>query len=266
MAAPHAQLSLLELLPSAVSPGAPKVAALPAEPRELPRREVVLEKAQQLASTLSRMLGSTVRLAVTDNRSTMVSYKRGAGGLHLRLHHMFLDAPAHVVEALAEYAGRGRRKAGAVLDAYIREKGPRIRRTRTGDERLEPRGRCFDLRALFDRVNAAHFGGGIQADIGWGRTPARRRRRTIRLGVYEHTTREIRIHPALDDPRVPAYFVEFIVFHEMLHQLFPASPGAGRAQHHPRAFRERERTFPHYRAALAWEAENLSWLLRARVP
>jgi len=226
----------------------------------------VRRKAQGLAGHLSQVLGATVRLAVTDNRGTMVSFRRGAAGLQLRLHHMFLDAPAHVVEAIADYAGRGRRKAGVVLDAYIRERDGHIRRVRTRDERLEPRGRCFDLRELYARVNDAHFGGAIQASIGWARTPARRRRRTIRLGVYEHASREIRIHPALDDPRVPAWFVEFVIFHEMLHQVFPAPPGAGRRLHHPRAFRERERTFPLYAAALAWEKENLPWLLRARVP
>jgi len=243
-------------------------AALPAAPVQpaRPAREQVLEKAHGLAGQLSRVLGATVRLAVTDNRSTMVSFRRTTSGLQLRLHHMFLDAPAHVVEALADYAGRGRHKAGAVLDAYIRERDGRIRRARGTRERLQPRGRCYDLRDVYARVNAAHFGGAIQASIGWGRTPARRRRRTIRLGVYEHASREIRIHPALDDPRVPAYFVEFVVFHEMLHQLFPSPPGAGRRLHHPRAFRERERTFPQYAAALAWEKDNLSWLLRARLP
>ena len=231
-----------------------------------PARDAVLERAQGLAGHLSLALGATVRLAVTDNRSTMVSFRRNATGLQLRLHHMFLDAPAHVVEALADYAGRGRRKAGAVLDAYIHEREGHIRRVRGREERLEPRGRCYDLRDVYERVNAEHFGGAILATIGWGRTPARRRRRTIRLGVYEHTSREIRIHPALDDPRVPAFFVEFVVFHEMLHQLFPAPGGLTRRVHHPRAFRERERAFPRYAAALAWERENLAWLLRARLP
>ncbi|MBM4379989.1 MAG: hypothetical protein FJ086_11950 [Deltaproteobacteria bacterium] len=245
----------------ASSPSPPAAAS-----RTPPRRDEVLDKAQGLAAQLSRVLGATVRLAVTDNRSTMVSFRRNPSGLQLRLHHMFLDAPPHVVEALADYAGRGRRKAGAVLDGYIRERDGHIRRVRTRDERLQPLGRCFDLRELYARVNAAHFGGAVQASIGWARTPARRRRRTIRLGVYEHASREIRIHPALDDPRVPAWFVEFVVFHEMLHQLFPSPAGAGRRQHHPRAFRERERTFPLYEAALAWEKENLPWLLRARLP
>jgi hypothetical protein len=57
--------------------------------------------------------------------------------------------------------------------------------------------------------------------------------------------------------------VEFIVFHEMLHQLFPSSNRAGRRVHHPRAFRDREKAFPYYTSALQWEKRNLRVLLRA---
>ena len=60
---------------------------------------------------------------------------------------------------------------------------------------------------------------------------------------------------------MPLFFVEFIVFHEMLHQLFPSSNGPGRRVHHPRAFRDRERAFPLYEAAIGWERENLRALL-----
>jgi hypothetical protein len=48
----------------------------------------------------------------------------------------------------------------------------------------------------------------------------------------------------------------------MLHQLFPSSNGPGRRVHHPRAFRDRERAFPLYEAAIAWERENLRALLQ----
>jgi hypothetical protein len=56
--------------------------------------------------------------------------------------------------------------------------------------------------------------------------------------------------------------VEYIVFHEMLHQLFPSARDAGRHVHHPKAFRDRERAFPRYAAAVAWERANLATLLR----
>jgi len=228
-----------------------------------PTREELWSRAESLAWRLSAELGVPVRLSVTDNRSTMVSFRRGASVLALRLHHMFLDAPEPVVRAVADYAGRGYRSAGAILDEYIRGQQPRIRQLRReSDADLNPRGRCFDLQALYDAANRDFFQDGIQARIGWGRMPPRRRRKSIRLGVYDHQTREIRIHPALDSPDVPSFFVEFIVFHEMLHQLFPSTGRGGRRVHHPRAFRERERTFPHYAAALRWERENLAVLLR----
>lgn len=233
-------------------------------PRPLPVRNEVLPKAEVLARRLSEELGVAVRLAVTDNRSTMVSFRRAPSTLRLRIHHMFLDAPERVVRAIADYAGRGHRRAGPVLDDFIREQQPRIRKDRAHESDLNARGQVYDLQRMFDRLNEQHFQGGIQARIGWGRSPSKRRRKSIRLGVYDHQTREIRIHPALDRPDVPVFFVEFIVFHEMLHQLFPTPPGGSRRVHHPRAFRDREKAFPLYAAAIRWEKENLRRLLMAR--
>ena len=222
-------------------------------------------KAESLARDLSRELGLPVRLSVTDNRSTMISFRRAPAALRLRLHHMFLDAPDPVVRAVADYAGRGQRRAGRVLDDFIRREQPRIRQERDAtDERFTPEGRYFHLEEIRDRLNERFFQGGVRATIGWGRTPGRRRRKSIRLGVYDHQTREIRIHPALDHPEVPRFFVEFIVFHEMLHQLFPSSNGPGRRVHHPRGFRDRERAYPLYEAAIAWERENLRALLHRK--
>ena len=242
-AEPHPQLELF-------SAGNTALAALPYPPRE---ERLVL--ADALARRISRHAGVPVRLAVTDNRSTMVSYQRQDRVLALRLHHMFLDAPDHVVEALAHYAGKGSRASGRVIDDFIDERDGRIRRARRQGEQLVVRGRCFDLAAIFDALNRAHFQGGIRARIGWARAPKGRRRKTIRLGVYEHQTREIRIHPSLDGPDVPHFFVEYIVFHEMLHQLFPNA-------HHPKAFRDREKAFPLYVEAIAWEKQHLKRLLR----
>lgn len=233
----------------------------PAAGRVPPRSER-LAKAGLLARRLSNSLGVDVRLAVTDNRSTMVSFQERDAALAVRVHHMFLDAPEPVVLAIADYAGRRKREAAPVLDEYIRVQGERIRKERApGQTAPCPVGRYFHLGEVFDRLNGAYFQGAVRARIGWGRRLRRRRRRTIRLGVYDHGLGEIRIHPSLDNPLVPLFFLEYIVFHEMLHELFPTA-SSGRHQHHPRAFRERERTFPRYREALDWEKKNLRLLLR----
>lgn len=203
-----------------------------------------------------------MQLTVHDNRSTMISFRRHAAVLKVRVHHMFLEAPPPVVDAIADYAGRGRRNSGQLLDDFIAERQERIRAQPHQPSALEARGECFDLQELFDALNKEFFEQRIEARIGWGRQTARRRRKSIRLGVYDHKAREIRVHPALDRPDVPRFFVEYIVFHEMLHQLFPSDRPGGRNVHHPRSFRERERAFPRYQAAVAWESQHLNQLLR----
>lgn len=249
--------------PSA-APSAPVTPAPSAPaPALAPSRQETLERARKLASEIAACLGPgfKVLLTVHDNRSTMVSFRRQPPMLKIRAHHMFLDAPPEVVRAIADYAGHGRTAAGRVLDDYIAARNGTIAVLPRKPSPLESRGKCFDLQELFNAVNAAHFENSITARIGWGRDTTGRRRRSIRLGVYDHKSREIRLHPALDRPDVPRYFVEFIIFHEMLHQVFPSARDSGRHVHHPKAFRDRERTFPRFELAMAWEKQNLKSLL-----
>jgi len=235
------------------------------EPRAWGREERVA-CARALADAIAVELGEPVRLTVHDNRSTMVSFRRGAGAVRYRIHHMFLDAPEEVSRALAAFAGAGRgasarrRQAGVAIDDYVKVHRARIGAPRL--ERLRPRGRSHDLQELFDRLNAEHFDGRIEASIGWGAFRRGRRHRSIKTGVYVADARLIRIHPALDRPEVPEYYVAAVVFHEMLHKAVPALERGGRRVVHGREFRQRERAYPEHERAKRWEEENISLLLR----
>jgi len=228
-------------------------------------RELRVSAAHRLADALSDLLAERVRLTVHDNRSTMVSFRRGGGEIAYRVHHMFLGAPDDVVGALAAWAGRGRgapsrrREAGRSIDAFVKHHRARIA-VPTG-ERLEPRGRAHDLKAIFDRLNEEHFGGAIEARIGWGAVRGGARRRTVKTGVYVQDARIIRIHPTLDRPEVPQFYVAAVVHHEMLHQAVPAREVNGRRIVHGRDFRRLERAYPDHARARAWEEQHLGLLL-----
>jgi len=232
--------------------------------RELSRTGRV-EAAGRLADAVAARVGRPVRLVVHDNRSTMVSFRREGGALRLRVHHLFLGAPAAVVDALAAFAtARGEARAAALreVDAWVRRHRDRI--APGGHEHLDPRGRFHDLQSILDRLNAEHFAGAVEARIGWGRSGALPGRRSIRTGVYLHAARAIRIHPALDREEVPAFYVEAVVFHEMLHQVVPPEERGGRRVVHGPAFRRRERAWHGHARARAWERANLSLLLSGR--
>ena len=232
--------------------------------RAAPRQDRVAA-AEALADAVAAELGTAVRLVVHDNRHTMVSFRREGRAVRLRIHHLFLGAPAEVVAALAGFVrtrgGSARRDASRRIDEWVRAHRDRISPPRTG--RLDGRGRVHDLQAILDRLNAVHFGGAVEARIGWGRSGALPGRTSIRTGVYLHAARAIRIHPALDREDVPEFYVASVVFHEMLHQVVPPVERGGRRSVHGREFRCRERAFPDHARAQAWEREHVHRLLAA---
>ncbi len=83
----------------------------------------------------------------------------------------------------------------------------------------------------------------------------------MKTGVYVQDARIIRIHPTLDRPEVPEFYVAAVVFHEMLHQVVAAVEVNGRRVVHGAEFRRQEHAYPDHLRAKAWEAEHLGLLL-----
>ncbi|MEM9463274.1 MAG: hypothetical protein AAGF11_54535 [Myxococcota bacterium] len=204
------------------------------------------------------------RVIITDNLQTMLSIKRGQGGvLTFRLHHMFVRAPAAVVRAVARYAQTHDRQAASLLHAYANDNEALIRRPeKPRTVTLDTQGRYHNLQEIFDALNEHYFDGAIEARITWGKRSKRRRTRaSIGLGQYIFDDKLIRIHPVLDAHDVPRFFVESIVFHEMLHEVHGPASVNGRRVHHPPEFLRDERRFEHHVEAVMWERENSHKLL-----
>jgi len=91
--------------------------------------------------------------------------------------------------------------------------------------------------------------------VRWGQQISRKKRRSIRLGSYNHSTAEIRIHPILSAPQVPDFFVQSVIYHEYLHHVLGAP--------HNSRFHRAERQFRHYRESQEWIRRNL-WILLGR--
>jgi len=195
----------------------------------------------------------------------MISVRRRGGTLRARVHHMFADAPDRVLRALARYIARADRRDSALLGGFVEANHWRIRHPRRARRPVLnpiPSGRVHDLAEILGDLNRRYFAGAIDARITWGhRTLRAGHRQSIKMGSYSVEDRLIRIHPALDCPEVPRYFVEWIVFHEMLHQVFDIPTRNGRRQFHTPAFLARERKFEHYEEARHWERRHLDRLL-----
>jgi len=208
----------------------------------------------------------SVRVTLTDNRHTMISVRRQARERRydVRLHHMFIDADPVITRALARYVTDNDREASRILGEFIDANTERVRgqARRTPMQVILTQGERHDLRAIYDEVNARYFDGQIDAAITWGpRTGRPRRRNSIKMGSYSVEDRLIRIHRALDREFVPRTFVEWIVFHEMLHQVHDIKVKNGRREFHSKAFLADEARFEHFHDARAWERRHLDELL-----
>ena len=128
----------------------------------------------------------------------------------------------------------------------------------------ESQGRWFNLRAIFDKVNARYFRNRIKNyRVVWGKKRKERPRRSVVFGSIQEEDRIIRIHPLLDRLFVPQWFVEYVLFHEMLHSVVPDiyDPQGRRIVHHADLYKK-QRRFYWFRRAKLWEQENLRRFLQ----
>jgi hypothetical protein len=124
-------------------------------------------------------------------------------------------------------------------------------------------GRVFNLRTIFDKLNALYFRNRLRGyAIVWGRRRKGRPRDQIVFGTIQEDDRIIRIHPLLDRGFIPTWFLEYVIHHEMCHAVVrdQYDPSGRRIVHHEKFF-ERERRFRWFRRAKTWEQENLARFL-----
>lgn len=214
----------------------------------------------------AHMTKGRVSVVLTDNRYTMISVRRVPKDkrYEVRLHHMFADADPVITRALARYIAENDPEASRILGDFIDGNSGHVR----GRARRQPAqviftaGEHHDLRSIYDDLNARYFANKIDALITWGAKNGRpRRRNSIKMGSYAVEDRLIRIHRSLDREFVPRFFVAWIVFHEMLHQVHDIRVKNGRREFHSKEFLADEAMYERFEEAKRWERSHLDALL-----
>jgi len=173
------------------------------------------------------------------------------GKLLVRLSDLLEGAPEAVLESIShillakiyrvpivrEHSTRYRRYVGS---SEIRRKAHLIREIRGRKRISTPRGKMYNLEAIFEDLNARFFYGLLaRPQIAWSRDHSR-----TRLGHYDPARNTIVVSRVLDHPRVPRYVVEYIVYHEMLHLRHPVRLRGSRRSVHSHEFQADEKLFP----------------------
>ncbi len=225
------------------------------------------------SAELCALLGCPVDVSFSRARSTPVTVDRtphvaGSMRIEVRLHEMFAAAPTEVVSAMASWirSGRRARRAAQLLDRWIDAALESLPPPRA--KKAVAKGKHYDLQVVIEDLFEHEFAGEFSAiddrpRITWGRGN-KLAKYSLQLGSYDARHELVTIHPVLDRPQVPALFVRYLVFHELLHAVVPAEQSPrGRCLHHGMEFRRREREYHEFETAVAWQNAHLDELIAA---
>lgn len=207
---------------------------------------------------LSRRTGKRIRLVLTNNKSSMITARRKEGGiLEVRMQRMFMRAPDDVFDDVIDVL-RGHDSEKTALRQFVnqgvREMPSRTDNRSVSGDRLV--SRHHDIGAYARELNEIYLGNRSNAGVVWGASRKTRSTRSIRFGSYDPTRNLITMNRKLDRPDIPRYFVEFVLFHEMLHEVLGIGERAdGRREIHGKLFKLMESTYPDFEKAMRYEKE-----------
>ena len=173
------------------------------------------------------------------------------GKLLVRLSDLLEGAPEGILRAIAHillakmyrkpidrsHAARYRKYVGS---HEIMRKAHLVRQMRGRKLLRSPRGHFYDLDSIFEELNTRFFHGLMaRPRMSWSQTKTRRI-----LGHYDPAHNAIIISRIFDNPAVPRYVLEYIVYHEMLHLKHPVKLRGSRRCVHSAEFQAEEKLFP----------------------
>jgi hypothetical protein len=179
--------------------------------------------------------------------SYLYRLERRQGGFTLTVQEGFISAPPDIIAQLASLAGRKtiNPKTRAALLTYSRSAAYRaIQQTIQKNAHAvyyEPDacGRFHDLKDSFERVNGLYFEGKQSLPhLCWSSHLTRRK-----LGHYNPVTDSIQISRSLDTARTPAYALDYVMHHEIIHRFLGSQEKNGRQSSHNAAFHKLESAY-----------------------
>jgi len=171
----------------------------------------------------------------------------------LQINEVYIISPLEIKKSILSTAfSRRQSKQIHAIKAYsCTSEFKRMNELISGDpiaNRISCRGEKYDLSILFNKLNKEYFRGKLsQPRLVWSS-----RRSIRRLGYYHPEINTIAVTQKLDDKEIPRMLVEYVLYHEMLHQHFGIKNHNGRRYAHTSVFRTAEKQFKHQK-----EAENL---------
>jgi len=215
-----------------------------------------------LKKFLEEKTDKKIHIEVSKDRRNLVQIITKQDEKIVKIHQNLVNAPHPIIRAIADFiAGKEKRKNKKTIVEYAR-KNPQIF-SKQRKMNIDVTGKFYNLKQVFDKINEQFFNGFLSSvNISFGKRYYSKRHRSIVFGNYCPETNLIRINRSLDSDSVPEFFLEYIVFHEMLHAyLYLLDSGS---TGHTKKFKMMEKELPNLEKAEKWKRENLSLFIGSK--
>lgn len=209
-----------------------------------------------LKAKLSLIFQKEIELELKDNRFTFLRAKIQKNKIKLILHKAFLNAPDEIFLHLKQYLINKNRNSLKELKKYIERHLKNYDYShRLKIEKLRPEGKVYHLKNILSDLKASYFSD-FDLNITWFKK--RKFKRRLTFGSYNSSVKLIKINEILDDDFFPIYFVSYVVYHEILHHIFPVKMKEnGNRIIHGKEFKQAEKKYLFYKEAKSFEKEFL---------
>jgi hypothetical protein len=196
--------------------------------------------------TLERALGVApwVSIGIYNLASLYHAWREGSE-IGITISEGFSGAPQPVIDSLVKLAlpYTRRSKHEGLIREYANQDGFERRlvelQVAGGTYEERSRGLHYDLDDIFQRINDLYFDGEISRPrLTWNKLIT-----SQEFGHYDPTSDTLMISITLDSPRIPAYVVDHVMHHELLHKVMGSAMVNGRRVFHSREFKRAERQF-----------------------
>ena len=200
-----------------------------------------------------------VILKIKDYKSTFISILKTKSKLQISLHKLFLDSPDDVKKAVISYCLKRDKKSHLQIKTYAYKYFETADYTHRLDvKKLKSKGVCFDLKHIMENLNLIYFKDSLNLSITWFEKPKYTKFRHFTFGSFDKSLKLVRINSLLDNSNFPFYFINYIVYHEMLHAMYPERIDEnGKRKIHTPFFKRKEKDFAYYRESQEFEKKFL---------
>jgi hypothetical protein len=201
----------------------------------------------KLSDTLHQETKKKIEIKINQNKSYFFVLKYYRNTISLSLHHFFLKAPDDVLEALVKYVVNKNKTDFSLVKQFIYSNQIKLNFSDQFDKsKLITTGNYFNLEDELNKVNQKYFNSRYDFLITWFK-PSYKTFRHITFGSYDRIYKLIKINKLLDHKNVNREYMQYLIFHEILHEVFPSKIlKSGRCQMHGKAFKDYEKTFPNF--------------------